>query len=369
MKRAFVLVPLAAPLTALALFACAPAAAPATARATSTQAIINGEQCSEEEFPTAMAVLIDATINFDGFGTQDITTVMCTGTLIAPDVVLTAAHCTDPTGLTFGFGTVERADFYVSFQSDLSALAEAGETPALIPETAIPVREALKNPEFDINNLNGETVNGPGDFKDVGLLFLDTAIEGVEPELVLRASDAAALVVGAAVDIAGWGQQTATADPLQGPPPGTVGKKVCGASTINEVGEFEMQIGADATTTRKCHGDSGGPTYLIVDGQRRVIGITSHAYDAEDCNKGGVDTRVDVWLPWIEGEMLSRCEAGTRAFCDEPGLGEGAAAGVDVGAFVGDGRNFDRKRGCASAPAGAVSALALALLLRRRKTQ
>jgi len=85
-----------------------------------------------------------------------------------------------------------------------------------------------------------------------------------------------------------------------------------------------MQIGGDTETTRKCHGDSGGPTYLEVDTPHdeasRVIGVTSHTYDAEDCNKGGVDTRVDAYLDWIDDELRAACEDGTRSWCDEPGI-------------------------------------------------
>ena len=55
----------------------------------------------------------------------------------------------------------------------------------------------------------------------------------------------------------------------------------------------------------------------------RVIGVTSHAYDASDCeSKGGVDTRVDAYLDWIESELVSRCEDGSRAWCDEMGIVE-----------------------------------------------
>jgi hypothetical protein len=175
--------------------------------------------------------------------------------------------------------------------------------------------------------LSGEaaqSVNGPGDFKDISLYFLSAAVTDVEPEIVIAPDEVAQLVEGAPVEIAGWGQQVATSSPFEQPEPGTVGIKICGATTVNELGDKEMQVGGDASTTRKCHGDSGGPTYLDVDTDhartRRVVGITSHAYDAEDCNKGGVDTRVDAWLSWMDTEMTKRCTDGTRVWCDVPGV-------------------------------------------------
>src|SRR5688500_7053197 len=68
---------------------------------TTEQSIINGSQCTEADFPTAMAIMVDATAESGG-NSQDFTTVMCTGTLIAPDVVLTAAHCLFPEIITGG---------------------------------------------------------------------------------------------------------------------------------------------------------------------------------------------------------------------------------------------------------------------------
>ena len=55
--------------------------------------------------------------------------------------------------------------------------------------------------------------------------------------------------------------------------------------------------------------------------RKPCIGVTSHAYDETDCfETGGVDTRVDYYLEWIENEMTSRCTAETRAWCDTPGI-------------------------------------------------
>ncbi len=54
--------------------------------------------------------------------------------------------------------------------------------------------------------------------------------------------------------------------------------------------------------------------------KERVVGITAHAYDASDCKKGGIDTRVDAWLDWIGGEMKKACKDGKRPWCKVTGI-------------------------------------------------
>ena len=288
------------------------------------QAIINGDGCGAEVFPTAVAVLVDAKVSFQGFGETDIKTVICTGTLIAPDTVLTAAHCLDATGLTFGFGDVVSETYSVTFDADLVALASQGQQQGVsveLPESRIEAAAFFAHETFDLNAFAG--VDGPGDYFDIGVIFLNETVD-VTPEIVITAEEAVQIEVGATVSIVGWGQQVPTNGPLEAPPEGSVGLKVCAVSTINEVGATEFQVGGDSTTSRKCHGDSGWPTYMNVETpltiKQRVIGITSHAYDAEDCAKGGVDTRIDAYLEWLDAKMVAACDDDTRAWCEVKGV-------------------------------------------------
>ncbi len=341
---------------------------PVTMTSSSSQAIINGAACGPEVEPTAVAVMVDAEISFGGDQNLEIMAPLCTGTLIAPDVVLLAAHCVDLTLLTFGFGTVERGDFYVTFEADLSRFNAESQTPLPVPESAVPVRSFVANSGFDIEQLEA---NGTvGIENDIALLFLEVPITTVRPEVVITAEEARQLKVGNAVTIAGWGQRGSE---QQAP----AGIKQCGATTLDELGESLMQIGNDPAAIRKCHGDSGGPTYTEVDSpssiKRRVIGVTSRAYDESDCARGGVDTRVDYFLDFINDEMRAGCVTDSRAWCDVPGIipasffepaGEGEGEGEDGD---GDGET-DEPENCNNLPVHQSFGLALlALALRRRR--
>ncbi len=278
--------------------------------------IIQGEACGKSQFPSALALLVDANVAFQGFGEQEIKSVVCGGTLIAPDVVLTAAHCLDATALTMGLGDVERQRYFVTPETELGDLAQ--QETSVFPADAVEAAGWVAHPDFDIDDMSA--VDGPGKFSDIALVFLKQPL-ALPPTPVITAEEASQLAEGMTVDIVGWGQQTETSF-WQPPPAGTVGVKQCATSFINELGEFEMQVGDQAS--RKCHGDSGGPSFADVEtalpNTRRVVGVTSHAYDMEDCAKGGVDTRVDAWLSWLDAEMKAACEDDLRSWCDLPGL-------------------------------------------------
>jgi secreted trypsin-like serine protease len=329
------------------------------------QAIINGTACGEGEEPTTVGILVDMKLQSNFFGTVPVRTLVCTGTLIAPDTVMAAAHCVDEATLSSVAGvpaTVKDAKFSITFQRDLTELVEAASTTGAVafPADAIAVRKAVPNPDFTLEVANV----GPTKTNDTAVLFLEQTAP-VAPEVVITREEAAQLAVGKLVKIAGYGQQTVTSR-FQQPPPGTVGVQMCAETTINELGTHEMQIGNGTSTGRKCQGDSGGPTFMTVEtgtfNKRRVIGITSHSYDQTNCQKGGIDVRVDAYLDWLDQQMTAACNDGTRVWCDVPGV---VPPEFWEPKPVDPGSAGDADKGCGCDAAGQVGLAGLAGLLRR----
>jgi MYXO-CTERM domain-containing protein len=276
--------------------------------------IINGEAPSADHHPEAGGMLAGAVIDFGG-STFDLKMLMCSSTLIAPDVVLLAAHCVDfeyyeqMAGMQF-----DNVDIAFSRTADLSGYAGMPGTDW--PADSVFAWDVAAHPEFSMQAIQ----MGLAENFDIALMFLDEAVLDVAPALLPTEAEATALVEGAVVEIVGWGQQTSD----QTPPAGTVGIKMAGTSVVGDIAAHEFQVGVAEDDVRKCHGDSGGPSYLDVGGtgnSKRLVGVTSHAYDQTDCREtGGVDTRVDYYLEWIDAEMRSRCEDGTRVWCETEGI-------------------------------------------------
>lgn len=368
----------------------------ATAFAAAPPPIINGEAADASLYPMTGGLLFSGYIDMGRYGAMQYDALLCSSTLIAPDVLLVAAHCLDPETLTQGYGTVENTEFRWSRQADLTEW-DGSQTLTAWPDDAVQAWDWVFNPDFDVFSMGA----GLGENSDVGLVFLDTPVLDVDPAVLITEAEAEQVVEGADVAIVGWGQQNAKAQP----DPGTFAEKMWGMSTLGEVGATEMLVGPTRDSVRKCHGDSGGPTFMDVTTDSpevmRQIGITSHAYDGSDCKSvGGVDTRVSAYLEWIDSEMRARCEDGTRVWCDVPGIlpppsgedtgtpddtgsgdtgsGDDTAAADDSGGGGngnGDGNGDTAGEtptggcGCNDAPSPVTAALALAplLLLSKRR--
>src|SRR5688572_9321706 len=98
------------------------------------QAIINGYTFGPApDIASAIPVLVDVAVTV-GAVTFTVRDVACTGTLIAPDVVLTAAHCVDPDLYTSGLVDADRFEISVAFDEDLRGLgSDDGSDPPALP--------------------------------------------------------------------------------------------------------------------------------------------------------------------------------------------------------------------------------------------
>jgi len=106
--------------------------------------------------------------------------------------------------------------------------------------------------------------------------------------------------------------------------------------------------------------------------KERVVGVTSHSWDSTDCaSVGGVETRVDHYLDWIDDEMGDACAEGTRTWCDEPGILPPPTGARTSSANIGDGIRVAPFCGTVAPGSSAVLA-ALSMLLtgaRRSRAQ
>lgn len=267
--------------------------------------VVGGVPASAEQYP-ASGVLLYA-MRGSGGSSRAIGAMLCSGSLIAPDVVLAAAHCQEP--------NQRQADLYFSLSDDVS-----GAVPHVmrVPPDAVRVAHIESHPEYRRSARTRQV----GQVNDVALMYLERAID-VPPARVPTPAIADHLLrEGRPVVIVGYGRRT---EWQYGG--GDDGKKMCGDSTLSELGAFELEIGRVERDAFKCFGDSGGPTYAI-DGHGRawMVGITSRGASVSikqdvfgmsqgACRTGGIDTRTDPYWGWMDARMRRACDTAHRPAC------------------------------------------------------
>ncbi len=246
----------------LPLWGCTAGEQPETAQ--TAQPIIGGQPAGAWEFPATGGLVLDGEI-------------FCTGTLVAPSVVLTAAHCIDPQELDGeipGFTLVR----------DEAEITEWGGE----------VHRGL-NVMVHPGYLRNANDTSPGLVNDLGILYLQMPVEDVDPEAVLSEGGSnAVLTLGKELTIVGYGY-TDTALTRSG-------IKFRATTPLVYLGSFELQM-SEPGDPQPCYGDSGGPVFVsLPDGSRAIAGIVSRGPGEEGgCDTGAIATRMDPYKAWVDG--------------------------------------------------------------------
>jgi len=276
----------------------------------------------------------------------------CTGTLIRPDVVLTAAQC-------LGLDAREPG-FTLALDAASTVPDQVAGVYHVLHEQFAPgsVLAARPEPRADPSGArSGARVEGGlGQYNDVGLLFLAAPVDGVTPEPLPAAGEASAVRQGLALTLVGYG--------LASEDVADRGVKHHGAASVMATNASELQTRSGAA--QGCIGDSGGPALADLGNGERVVGVLSRpSLDPGGCAGGSVHTRVDAYAGWIEDKIRLgvpvREDAGPGGD-GGPDLGD---AGADAAGATGEGG------GCCQTSGGGGGSLALALVaalaLRRRR--
>ena len=209
---------------------------------------------------------------------------LCSGTLIAPDVFLTASHCTSffendlaPLGYT-AFVTFDNPIPFGDLTSGSTLL--------------IPVNQVVTNPSFN------QRQSDPGDIAVLLVAASDT--QGITPATLptaglLKQLSAHNGLKDAVFTAVGYGVQNRVNG--GGPPffqEFNPAPRMYAFSSFNALNGGFVRLSQNPSTGNggTCFGDSGGPNFLSVDGARILAAITITG-DAV-CRAANVDYRVDT---------------------------------------------------------------------------
>jgi uncharacterized protein (TIGR03382 family) len=247
--------------------------------------VVGGDPVPQGRWDDAVGIVFDG--NFVG----------CTGTLIGPEVVLTAGHCVVGSNVTH---VVVGSKDSASNQGEVLAVDQVHEYP---------------NSQRTL---------------DIAVLTLRTA-SSYPPRAMGIECVLEDLVDGAEVQIVGFGATTE-----QGNDRNTRLNEVttevvdadCDQQRVNGMLSGciddvspggELAAGGDGIDA--CFGDSGGPLYLLTDRGDFVVGVTSRALAGASfsfpCRDGGIWVRPDAAIDWIEQRAGNR-QIVFPSSCNEP---------------------------------------------------
>jgi secreted trypsin-like serine protease len=209
--------------------------------------VVNGASCGQ---PERTAVVLLEVVSATSVS-------RCSGTLITPTKILTAAHC--------------------------------------IPSSARRVLVGVWSPNGTVTGRNASRWAVHPQYQptttvllnDVAVVVLPSPMPNPTMPVLVSARTAA----GQGVYVAGWGAPSFDL--------------AVGFATLSSVNDNSLRYQFNGDLSNTCSGDSGGPVYRLVDGRAAVVGVTSSG-SAPNCgdNEASLSTNVqgDAVIPFIRSQ-------------------------------------------------------------------
>jgi hypothetical protein len=192
---------------------------------------------------------------------------LCTGTLIGPNVVVTAGHCDEG-------GCVDR--IFIGNNTN-----QQGRT--------INVKKSIRHPDFDSNTLAN----------DLTVLILEEKVQNVTPRPIATSAE---IDSASSLQLAGFGLTESNGLGRKFVVEVAIASNSCQASVAGGFGcHQDKEIVAGGNGHDSCNGDSGGPAYVMTASGLKLAGATSRAVanSVANCGDGGIYVRVDRYLDFI----------------------------------------------------------------------